>query len=209
MKNHNNQKDEKKENEKIAQTECETLAEQTEGFDETAIKIDVDSLSDEEAKLMLKEVLEANDEISKELNSALTESAKFKDSWYRTAAEFENFKKRNDGVRRSAYDDGKIDAIKSLLLIGDSLDRALSIEMDEKTKSGVELIQRQFDESMKALGVEAINPVGETFSPEFSEAVAMVDAVEGENSGAIRTVFKKGYKLNGKTMRYAQVIVVK
>lgn len=172
-------------------------------------KIDVDALTEEEAKTILKEVLQSNDEIVKELEKTQLESEKFKDSWYRTTAEFENYKKRNQDIRKNSYQDGKIDAINNILLIGDSLDRALSMNMDDMTRQGVQLIQKQFVESMQALGVEVIDPLGETFSPEFSEAIATVDKTcDAEVSGTIKQVFKKGYKLNGKTIRYAQVVVI-
>lgn len=181
---------------------------QEEADEEAVLNINVDELSEEDAKNMLKEVLEANDELVSELNVARKESDDFKDKWYRTTAEFENYKKRNSELRKTAFDDGKIEAIKKIFVVGDSLDRALTMQMDDVTKSGVELIQKQFVETLRSIGVEEINPVGEVFSPETAEAIAMVDPVEGEESGTIRTVFKKGYKLNGKTMRYAQVIVV-
>lgn len=180
----------------------ETIQEQEE------FKIDVDALSETESKSMLKEVLEANDELVKELDLLRKDANKFKDNWYRTTAEYDNFKKRNQDSIKTSFADGKISAIKDMLVIGDSLDRALAVEMDEKTKQGVLLIQKQFAETMKAMGVEEFNPVGEQFSPETAEAIAMVEPVDGETSGTIRTVFKKGYKLNGKMMRYAQVIVV-
>lgn len=193
--------------------EKETKINQEVEVDETAqeqeeFKIDVDALSETESKSMLKEVLEANDELVKELDLLRKDANKFKDNWYRTTAEYDNFKKRNQDSIKTSFADGKISAIKDMLVIGDSLDRALAVEMDEKTKQGVLLIQKQFAETMKAMGVEEFNPVGEQFSPETAEAIAMVEPVDGETSGIIRTVFKKGYKLNGKMMRYAQVIVV-
>lgn len=177
-------------------------------------KVDVDLLSDEEAREMLKEVLNINKEINDEkagleeaLKKATDEAAANKDSWYRCAAEFENFKKRNAETRQNAYFDGKKDAITSLLVIGDSVDRALSVELDDKTREGVMLIKRQFEETLAALNVEEINPIGEVFDPSVAEAIATVAATEDEQSNTVKTVYKKGYKLNGKMLRYAQVIV--
>lgn len=192
-------------------------------LDETAaqesleeLKIDVEALSFEEAKSMLSEVLAANKEIiaeleeaNKELEKLKAEATANKDSWYRVAAEFENFKKRNKDTWQQAFFDGKKDAIVSLLVIGDSVDRALSVITDDKTKEGVMLIKRQFDETLKALSVEEINPVGQVFDPENSEAVSTVAAQEGETVDTVKSVYKKGYKLNGKILRYAQVIVIK
>ncbi|MBP5177688.1 MAG: nucleotide exchange factor GrpE [Clostridia bacterium] len=176
--------------------------------------IDVDALTDEEAKSMLKSLIEEagslkaqNAELESQLAEAKQEAATNKDSWYRCAAEFENFKKRNAETRLSAYYDGKKDAILSLLIVGDSVDRALSVELDDKTREGVMLIKRQFEETLSALSVEEIDPVGQTFDPTVAEAIATVSAAEGEKAGVVKTVYKKGYKLSGKMLRYAQVIV--
>lgn len=200
--------EEKNLNEEIVSDEEFHNADEVENTEEQD-KLDVESLTEEQAKTILSEVLESNSEIIKDLVKAQEESEKFKDNWYRTTAEFENYKKRNQDLRKTSYQEGKIDAIKDILVIGDTLDRALSMDIDEKSKQGIELIQKQFIETMKALGVEEINPIGEIFTPETAEAIAIVDGGEGEESGTVKQVFKKGYKLTDKTIRYAQVVVVK
>ena len=133
----------------------------------------------------------------------------YKQSWYRTAADFENFKKRNNETRANAYLDGKFDVLKSILPIGDGLDRALATVQDEKTKIGIELLVKQFNETLKNIGIEEINPVGEVFDPNIHEAIFQTECDDAENSGKIQSVFKKGYSLNGKMIRYAQVVVYK
>ncbi len=200
--------EEKNLNEEIVSDEEFHNADEVENNEEQD-KLDVESLTEEQAKSILSEVLQSNAEIIKDLVKAQEESEKFKDNWYRTTAEFENYKKRNQDLRKTSYQEGKIDAIKNILVIGDTLDRALSMDIDEKSKQGIELIQKQFIETMKALGVEEINPIGETFTPETAEAIATLDGGDGEESGTIKQVYKKGYKLADKTIRYAQVVVVK
>lgn len=200
--------EEKNLNEEIVSDEEFHNADEVENTEEQD-KLDVESLTEEQAKTILSEVLESNSEIIKDLVKAQEESEKFKDNWYRTTAEFENYKKRNQDLRKTSYQEGKVDAIKNILVIGDTLDRALSMDIDEKSKQGIELIQKQFIETMKALGVEEINPIGEIFTPETAEAIAIVDGGECEESGTVKQVFKKGYKLTDKTIRYAQVVVVK
>lgn len=149
----------------------------------------------------------------KELEQKLIESEQkaeeYRLSWYRTAADFENYKKRNADARSNAYLDGKADAIKSLLAIGDNLDRALATVSDENTKAGLELTVKQFVEILKNMGVEEVNPVGETFDPNVHEAIFQCEPEENDESGKIKSVFKKGYTLNGKMIRYAQVVVIK
>lgn len=176
---------------------------------ENAEKINVKKLTEKQAKEMLKELLVSNEALVNELEKVKADATSFKDSWYRTVADFENFKKRNSETRRIAYDDGKADVVKSLLVIGDSLDRALTLEMDAKTKEGVELIKKQFTETMSSIGVEEFNPIGQIFDPTNSEAIATVAKTDEIQQDEITNVYKKGYTLNGKTIRFAQVIVAK
>lgn len=156
-----------------------------------------------------KEYCDKIAELEKKLAESQKSADEFKASWYRTAADFDNFKKRNSETRANAYADGKGDVIKSILVIGDNLDRALASAVEEKTREGIELVIRQFKETLKNLGVEEIDPVGEKFDPNLHEAVHQVEAGEGDESGTIKQVFRKGYSLNGKMIRYAQVIVIK
>ena len=177
---------------------------------ETEIKeqINVSKLTEKQAKKMLSKVLEENETLKADLVKSQEESAKFKDSWYRAAADFENFKKRNQDTRINAYKEGKADAITKLLLIGDSLDRALSMNLDDKTREGITLTARSFSEILESLGVTAINPVGEDFNPLTQEAIMQLPAEEGEVVGKVKQVFLKGYKLGDKVIRYAQVVVI-
>lgn len=171
-------------------------------------EFNVDKLSEKECKKLLKSLIKENEEVNASLEKAEEEAKSNKESWYRTAADFENFKKRNQDTRINAYRDGKIDVITKLLVIGDSLDRALSMELDEKTKAGIELTARQFEETLASEGVTSINPVGETFDPNTSEAIMKMPANEGEVEGTVKQVFLKGYKMGERVIRYAQVVVV-
>ncbi len=170
--------------------------------------LDVDKLTDKERKKMLKSLIKENEELNVSLEKAEAEAKNNKESWYRTAADFENFKKRNQDTRINAYRDGKIDIITKLLVIGDSLDRALSMQLDEKTKAGIELTARQFLETLESEGVTPINPVGEVFDPNTSEAIMSLPKEEGETEGTVKQVFLKGYKMGDRVIRYAQVVVV-
>ncbi len=175
---------------------------------EEKVEINFDKLTEKEAKETLKSLIEENDKLVKENEKLLEESTKNKDNWYRTAADFENFKKRNRDTRIIAYKEGKIDIISKILVFGDSLDRALSMELDKKTKEGIELIARGFIETLNSEGVEVINPVGEQFDPLTQEAIMQVPKEEGEKEGTVKQVFEKGYKLGDKIIRYAKVVVI-
>lgn len=148
-------------------------------------------------------------ELEESLANSQKQAEEYKEKWYRSAAEFENYKKRHNGERAQAYADGQGDVIKSILTVGDNLDRAVQTTVDEKTRVGLELVVKQFGETLANLNVKVINPVGETFDPNFAEAVHQVEPEEGDESGTVKSVFRKGYSLNGKILRYAQVIVIK
>lgn len=143
------------------------------------------------------------------LEESEKKAEEYKQSWYRSAAEFENYRKRHANERAQAYADGQADVIKSILVIGDNLERAMQSVPDEKTAEGIAMMIRQFAETLANLNVKAVDPVGEIFDPNLHEAVHQVEAEEGEESGRIKSVFRKGYELGGKILRYAQVVVIK
>ena len=110
------------------------------------------------------------EDLQQQLAKAQAESADYKDKWMRCAAEFDNFRKRNEATRRTAYADGKADILLKILPVGDNLERAL-LTCDEQTKKGIEMVLRSFRKLLEEEGVEEICPVGEEFDPAFCEAV--------------------------------------
>lgn len=173
-------------------------------LDETAEEtVENDKTANAEPQLDELEALELK------LEESEKKAEEYKQSWYRSAAEFENYRKRHANERAQAYADGQADVIKSILVIGDNLERAMQSVPDEKTAEGIAMMIRQFAETLANLNVKAVDPVGEIFDPSLHEAVHQVEAEEGEESGRIKSVFRKGYELGGKILRYAQVVVIK
>ena len=127
----------------------------------------------------------------------------------RNVAEFDNYKKHNAKLWQEAFNDGISSVITKILPVGDNLEYALTMGLDEKTTEGIKGIIKKFSETLEGMGIEEINPVGEKFDPNFAEAVMQVDAEEGEESETVKQVFLKGYSSNGKIIRYAQVVVIK
>jgi len=185
----------------------EAISEETEK-PEVKDKIDIKSMSEKEAKKLLLKTLEKNQALEEELEKTKLEAKNNKDSWYRMAADFDNFKKRNSETRMNAYKEGKTDVITQILVVGDNLDRALLMDLDEKTKTGIEMTAKQFLEILASMDVTQINPVGEDFNPDSMEAIMNMPKEDGEQTGKVKQVFKKGYKLGDKIIRYAQVVVV-
>lgn len=157
----------------------------------------------------LEQLKKQNQELTEKLQTAEKSADEYKDKWMRSVAEFDNYKKRNANLYKDAFTEGKQDVILKVLTVGDNLERALLMELDEKTKDGVALLLRQFNETMTAQGVTEINPVGEKFDPNVAEAVMQAEASEGEEEGFVKAVFQKGYKLGEKIIRYAKVSVIK
>lgn len=133
----------------------------------------------------------------------------YKDKWMRNVAEFDNYKKRNARLWQDAYNEGISSVILKILPVGDNLDRALGMGLDEKTENGIRNVKRKFDETLKSLGIDEINPEGEKFDPNVAEAVMQVEGAEEDESDTVKQVFEKGYKLKDKIIRYAKVSVVK
>lgn len=154
----------------------------------------------------LKEEIE---KLQKSLEAEKSSANDFKDRWMRNVAEFDNYKKRNAKLWQDAFDQGKSDVILKILPIGDNLDMGLSMGLDEKTTEGLKLMRRKFDEVLSSLEVTEINPEGEPFDPNFSEAILQVEGEDGEQSQTVKQVFQKGYKCKDKIIRYAKVSVIK
>ena len=150
---------------------------------------------------------EKREKREKELEAARAEAADYKDKWMRTAAEFDNFRKRNEQTRRNAYLDGKADVLLKILPVGDNLERALASCADENTKKGIEMVLRSFKNLLEDEGIEAIDPKDEEFDPAFCEAILSEPAAEGVEPGYVKEVFVKGYRRGDKVLRYAQVKV--
>jgi molecular chaperone GrpE len=178
-------------NEEIIEETAEVETEETVET-EPNVEIDIDELKKENEEL--KAQIKANED--------------YKDKWIRSVAEFDNYKKRNAKIWQDAFVEGQTDVIIKVLDIGDNLERALAMDMDEKTKEGIAMLYKIFNETLKNLGVTEINPVGEKFDPLVAEAVMQAEGTE-EESETVKMVFQKGYKLKEKVIRYAKVSVVK
>ncbi len=151
----------------------------------------------------VKELETENEKLRKDLEET-------KNDYLRARADCENVRKRSAADVRNAYADGKLEAVTKVLAIGDSLDWALKMPLDEKTKEGIEKLVKKYNENLVALGVKEFSPeVGAAFDPNSAEAVMQVDGEDGDEPNSIKQVFGRGYKLGEKVIRYAQVSVVR
>ncbi|MBO4251368.1 MAG: nucleotide exchange factor GrpE [Clostridia bacterium] len=164
----------------------------------------------EEKKAKKKpESAEETEKLKAELSEAKKQADDYKDKWMRNVAEFDNYKKRNAKLWQDAFNEGIASVVLKILVIGDTLDRALTLGLDEKTQAGITAIKRKFDETLSSLDIEEINPAGEKFDPNIAEAVMQVEKGDEDESDTVKQVFEKGYRLKDKIIRYAKVSVVK
>ena len=146
--------------------------------------------------------------LSKELEQTRAQRDEYLDLAQRKQAEFANYRRRTEGIRQEAYDDGRRDTIEKLLPVVDNLERALDAAGEESAlRSGVEMVLRQTLETLAKLGVETIDPLGQPFDAELHNAVMQGSAEEGE-PGTVCLVLQKGYKLGARVIRHAMVKVV-
>ena len=154
-----------------------------------------------------EEVKENKNQEGKELETVKLELEETKDRYKRILAEFENFKKRSGKEREMLYDSILSDIVEVFLPIVDNLENALKAKTeDEEYKKGIELVLKQFKDTLSSKGVEEIKALGETFDPEVHEAVGSVqDDSKGEKE--IVQEYRKGYKLGTKVIRHSMVVV--
>ncbi len=143
------------------------------------------------------------------LEVAKAEAEDFKRKWYSVTAEYENYRKRTARESARRYEEGRADVVCKLFPIADNLERALASCNDEATKKGISMVTASFEALLKEEKIEPIDPLGKEFDAEECEAIMAVDPEEGEESGTVKQVYRKGYKQNGKVLRYAQVVVIR
>lgn len=161
----------------------------------------------EEVKAEKAEKKEKKSKKDAEIEKLKAELENKNDLLLRTAAEFDNFKKRTERERASVAEYAKANIIKQLLPILDNIDRAAGAEKDTPEYiKGIEMIVKQFESLAGVIGIVEVAKEGDTFDPNCHEAVMHV---EDENLGenVIAQVLQKGYKIGDTVIRPAMVSV--
>ncbi|MBM4396187.1 MAG: nucleotide exchange factor GrpE [Deltaproteobacteria bacterium] len=133
-----------------------------------------------------------------------------RDRMLRVAADFENFRKRNERERLDYMRFLHERILRDFLPIADNLLRALESARKSgdapSVLAGVELVVSEFVKVLKKYGVEPIEAAGKPFDPQFHEALQQIETEESE-PGAIVTEVQRGYLLNGRVLRPSLVVV--
>ena len=140
-----------------------------------------------------------------EINEAQKQVDEYKDMLQRLQAEFDNYRKRNNEASKIARNDGINDVLIGLLSVIDNFERGIALVVDDKAKSGMELICKQLVAVLTKFDVEEIKAIDEDFDPKYHHAIAQCD--DAEKSNKIVEVFQKGYKRKDKVLRPALVKV--
>ena len=146
--------------------------------------------------------------LKEQLAAAQKGAAEAKDRLLRTAAEYDNFRKRSAREQDAAFNNGVSFAVGQILNILDTLEMAARAETaDENYKKGVVMTLDKAAAALSALKVEEIPAEGQPFDPNLHAAVGQAPATDEAPSGQIVQVYQKGYRLDGRVIRHAAVVV--
>jgi molecular chaperone GrpE len=146
------------------------------------------------------------------LAEAQAEVGRMKDALLRTAADFDNFRKRTRRELDEARRGGREDLLRTLLPVFDNLERAIQSATrtsDVKAMTeGLTMVQRQFVEALGREGIVRVETVGRAFDPSLHEAIQQVETNEHQ-AGTVIAEVQPGYKLGERLLRAAMVVVAR
>ncbi len=168
----------------------------------------VDSVLEETTETEITEETQEQPAEKTELELAEESIANLTDRLMRTAAEFDNYKKRSLREKEDLYSTAVCDTIANILPILDNLERAVATGTENAENSvldGVKMIKKQFEDTLTAMGVSPIEAVGTPFDPEKHNAVMTEESDKEENT--VLEELMKGYLYKDKVIRHSMVKV--
>jgi len=154
------------------------------------------------------ELVEPPEEAAKRLEEALDQT---KDQLLRTAAEFDNFRKRTAKERQDMRARAQADLALNVLEALDDLNRVVNLDLAEaSTKDvidGVEMVERKLLQHLELSGLKRVGAQGDKFDPNQHEAIGMVPTTSEEDDGMVANVVQSGYRFGGSLLRPARVLV--
>ncbi|WP_437548398.1 nucleotide exchange factor GrpE [Sorangium sp. So ce327] len=146
------------------------------------------------------------------LGEVQAEAARMREQLLRTAADFDNFRKRSRREVEEAQRRGRESILKDLLPVFDNLERAAThAESAPDVKSvaeGVRIVTKQFVDTLERMGIKRIAAVGKPFDPSVHEAIQQLDSTE-HPAGVVIAEVQPGYMLGDYLIRAAMVVVSK
>ncbi|HEY7064819.1 MAG TPA: nucleotide exchange factor GrpE [Chloroflexota bacterium] len=130
----------------------------------------------------------------------------------RERADSQNYRRRAEQEKAEAFDRGRGEVLLQVLPVLDDFERALEAlpaeRREEDWVQGLMLIERKLRAALESTGLERIAAEGQPFDPWEHEAVLHEDRSDVE-AGTVATVARQGYRLGGRVLRPAQVVVAK
>lgn len=150
------------------------------------------------------------EELILKLQEAEKRAAENYDKYLRSAAEFDNYRKRAIREKADAINYGNEKLLQDILPLLDGMDRALEQAGKagdfEAFQTGLQMIRGQFIGFLKKQGVESMDTLQKDFDPNLHEALLQVDSADHEHNKVV-SEFEKGFLLNGRLLRPAKVSV--
>ncbi|MBE6806719.1 MAG: nucleotide exchange factor GrpE [Ruminococcaceae bacterium] len=134
------------------------------------------------------------------------ELAAVSDQYQRMLAEYANYKRRTEQEKMQIGAFTKAELLTELLVSVDNMEKAIAAPAGDEYKTGVDMVLRQFMDTLYKLGLEPVGVEGEPFDPNVHNAVMREDADDVEKE-IVSAVFQKGYKLGDRVLRPAMVKV--
>jgi len=145
------------------------------------------------------------------LEAARKEAEESWNKYVRTAAEFDNFRKRSARDLDLARKYGAERLAQAILPVRDSLAAGLAASATADAAGvvkGQQATLRLLDDALATAGITEIDPKGEPFDPSKHEALSMLPAPHAA-PGSVLEVIQKGYQLHDRLLRAAKVIVAR
>ena len=152
-----------------------------------------------------------------DLTELKAQAAKAQENWeqlVRTAADFENYRKRAAREKLDAVKYANESLLQKLVPVLDNLDMAAAAaagaqnDAAQSLQAGVNMILSQLRNVLTEAGLEEIDAAGKAFDPNFHEAVSQQETTE-RPEGQVVQQLRKGYKLRDRLLRPATVVVAK
>jgi molecular chaperone GrpE len=154
----------------------------------------------------------ASAEVADPLAQAQAEATRLKEGLLRTAADYDNFRKRTRRELEEARRNGREDLLRAFLPVFDNLERAIQSALrstDLKAMAdGLSMVQRQFVDALGREGITRVSTVGRSFDPSVHEAIQQV-ATDEHEPGTVIAEVQPGYMQGDRLMRAAMVVVAR
>ena len=172
------------------------------------VKIDEEKTAEENAETENEEKIENSENVEEEkkeeVNPLQEKYDTLNNQYIRLAADFDNYRKRQEQEKEALLKYGAESTLKKMIEVLDNFERGLkaieTVEDCEKVKECYNLAYKNFKDVLTKAGLEAIKAEGETFDPNFHEAVMQTPSTEHPEHTIIAEL-QKGYKLGDKVLR--------